>query len=995
MVITRNLLDTASASTASDIQLGSCVTEIGERAFSGYTNISEIELPDSVTTIGTYAFNYCQNLTAVTIPDSVTTIGNYAFERCYDIRNLSIGSGVTSIGDGAFGRCTSLTSITIPDSVTTIGSNGNYGAFYDCSGATSLTIGSGVTSIASSAFRECTSLTAITINATTPPTLGSSVFSNTNNCLIYVPSESYYNYMSAWSQYADRIYYDGVGAKAIFASGSTINTVKCTDDGILTRNEVNTYGISSTATTCTFGECLTSIGNGAMSGNTFGDIIFSTPTSNITIGTSAFENDYIYNGIEFAEGITEIGENAFKGVNRKQSYITTPVVPFHLPKTLQTIGTNAFSGAVISDLTIYGNSGLNLTSGTCQYATITGDLAIHNVETIGGRFTALLNGKNMTSIRIDTSGTTTIGVSAFTACSSATSISIGNGVTSIGACAFSGCTSASAITLPNTISSIEDKTFNNCRSLISIDIPSSVTSIGASAFESCSALTYANIPNGVTSIGNGVFKNCTGLTSVNIPTGISSIPQEMFRECRSISSITIPSNISSIGVSGFSECRSITSVTVPSSVLSIGNYAFRNCSGLTSITMESSTPPTIGTYVFNGSSCPIYVPSASYDLYVNAENWSAYADRIVRSGSIIKAYVVTSQNSGYTIDCNESSELSASDFDELNYVKNLTIGECTTSIADNLFSGRTVLRSVSFPDTIRSIGSNAFKGTNLSSTTLNFSSNLQTIGEGAFQGTSLVSVRIPVSVTSIGASGFCGGNSSISSVSSLTLNCNSAQIGDYAFANTYIENVTIPSGNTYGASVFEGSKRLTNAVIEEGNTAIPNRMFSGSTVLSSITIPNSITSIGDYAFALCNINGDLVLPSGVTSIGYGAFFYATSLNSIRFTSPVPPALGAVERYDIMFYSGTTLYVPCSYYDTYVQAWTDPSAISHPELYVGNHLTPYGEYFKQEVIENEYICENGDKYEKVGRYVSSDNINWCLIDYIKGNLIESSSTYCLE
>ena len=79
MIVSRYLTDIASASTASDIQLGSCATEIGAGAFSGFTNISEVELPENLTTIGYSAFTN-SSLTKVTIPSGVTSIGKDAFK---------------------------------------------------------------------------------------------------------------------------------------------------------------------------------------------------------------------------------------------------------------------------------------------------------------------------------------------------------------------------------------------------------------------------------------------------------------------------------------------------------------------------------------------------------------------------------------------------------------------------------------------------------------------------------------------------------------------------------------------------------------------------------------------------------------------------------------------------------------------------------------------------------------------------------------------------
>ena len=171
---------------------------------SAYTStLKEAVIGDCVTSIGNSAFFYCYGLTSIDIPNSVTSIGSSSFYACHKLTSITIPSGVTSIGENAFNHCGSLTSVTIPNGVTSIGNS----AFEGCSGLTSVTIGSGVTSIGTYAFDNCSSLTSVTVLATTPPTLGSSVFYMTNDCPIYVPSESVETYKAAsgWSAYASRI----------------------------------------------------------------------------------------------------------------------------------------------------------------------------------------------------------------------------------------------------------------------------------------------------------------------------------------------------------------------------------------------------------------------------------------------------------------------------------------------------------------------------------------------------------------------------------------------------------------------------------------------------------------------------------------------------------------------------------------------------------------------------------------------------------------------
>lgn len=167
------------------------------------TNLTDVVIGDCVTSIGENAFLSCRSLTSVTIGSGVTSIGDDAFYYCSGLTSVAIPDSVTTIGDSAFGHCNSLTSVVIPNGVTDIGNV----AFGWCDSITSVTIGSGVTTIGNQAIRFCTGLTSITIEATTPPSLGTAAFDQTNNCPIYVPAASVAAYKSAsvWSEYASRI----------------------------------------------------------------------------------------------------------------------------------------------------------------------------------------------------------------------------------------------------------------------------------------------------------------------------------------------------------------------------------------------------------------------------------------------------------------------------------------------------------------------------------------------------------------------------------------------------------------------------------------------------------------------------------------------------------------------------------------------------------------------------------------------------------------------
>jgi uncharacterized repeat protein (TIGR02543 family) len=143
--------------------------------------------------------------TVIVIPEtigghSVTGIGEKTFYM-KAITSVTIPSSVTSIGIQAFAFCSNLTSVTIPNSVTSIASI----AFRECTSLTSVTILGSVKSIDACAFYRCYSLTSVTVNATTPPTLGTDVFTyHPTTFAIKVPSASVDAYKTAsnWSAWA-------------------------------------------------------------------------------------------------------------------------------------------------------------------------------------------------------------------------------------------------------------------------------------------------------------------------------------------------------------------------------------------------------------------------------------------------------------------------------------------------------------------------------------------------------------------------------------------------------------------------------------------------------------------------------------------------------------------------------------------------------------------------------------------------------------------------
>ena len=124
---------------------------------------------------------------------------------------------------------------------------------------------------------------------------------------------------------------------------------------------------------------------------------------------------------------------------------------------------------------------------------------------------------NLTSVTIG-NNLTLIGNQAFDYCSSLTSITVsennqtykdidGNLYTKDGKTLtrYAPGKTAKTFTIPDSVTSIGQSAFSHCSSLSSVTIPDSVTVIGDSAFYYCRSLTSVIIPDSVTSIGSYAF----------------------------------------------------------------------------------------------------------------------------------------------------------------------------------------------------------------------------------------------------------------------------------------------------------------------------------------------------------------------------------------------------------------------------------------------------------------------------------------------------------
>ena len=881
------------------IELPNSVTSIGNSAFSGCSGLTSVTIPDSVTSIETGAFQGCSGLTSITIPNSVTTIGNYAFGGCSSLTSVTIGNSVTSIGGYSFQGCSGLTSVTVPNSVTSIGSNAFYairnvnyngsangspwgakcvngyvedglvytdntkttlvsvgtsltsvtipdsvtsignGAFQGCTGLTSVIIPDSVENIGSNAFNYCTSLTSVNIPDSVE-NIGSNTFTDcTNLTSITIPDS-----VTTIGTYA----FQGCSGLTSVTIGNSVTSIEngafqgCSGlTSITIPNSVTSIGNYAFSgcnglTSVTIGNSVTSIGNSAFSGCT-GLTSVTIPDSVTTIGTYAFYNctsltsvtipnfvesikDYVFQNctnltsVTIPNSVTSIGNSAFSGC----SGLTSVTVP----NSVTSIGSNAFNS--VRNVNYNGSVPINYWG--AKY--VNGYVENGLVYTDNTKTTLVSVDTSLTSVIIPNSVKNIVSYT-FADCTNLTSVTIPNSVKSVGYNVFSGCTNLTSVTIPNSVTSIGSYTFGGCSSLTSVTIGNSVTSIGYYAFNECTSLTSITIPNSVMSIEPYAFHNCTGLTSVTIPGLVKSIEGNVFRGCIGLTSVTIPNSVTSIGTYAFGDCKNLISVTIPNSVTSIGNGAFYNCKNLTSVTIGNSVTSIEGNVFQNCYSLTsVTVPNSVTSIGSNAfygvgnVNYNGSANGSPWGAKCVNGYI----EDGLVYTDNTKTTLVSVD----NSLTSVTIPDSVESIGSNAFYNCTGLTSVTIPDSVENIGNSAFSGCN-GLTSVTIGNSVTNIGNSAFKGCSgLTSVTVPNSVTSIGSNAF------------------------YAIRNVNYNGSA--NGSPWGA-------KCVNGYVEDGLVYTDNTkttLVSVGTSLTSVTIPNTVNMVYDGVFYYNDKLQSIVIP---------------------------------------------------------------------------------------------------------------------------------------
>ncbi|MBQ4600589.1 MAG: leucine-rich repeat protein [Oscillospiraceae bacterium] len=499
--------------------------------------------------------------------------------------------------------------------------------------------------------------------------------------------------------------------------------------------------------------------------------------------------------------------------------------------------------------------------------------------------------------------------------------------------AFAGNQKLKGLTTSDTLLSIGQYAFAGCKALKDVTIGAEKVKYAAYCFTDCEVLTEFYVNAAV--LPEGMFYECRDLAKVSIGPDVNSIGQYAFRST-AVSEFTVTGgsaykaqtadhilsadgktlvavapvlegaytndSVTAVGKGAFSHNMKLTSAALPN-VTVVAEYGFSSCDRLAELTLGELT--SVGDYAFFEvpiTQLPAFTaqtPIGKYAFaYTNLKSVTVPSGMHVAEGVFSECAALEEVIIGddvtldqYAFGMNKDEAFRIIGFDDAggrrfryefySALKNLTIGK-NAVIGKRAFTNAACLETVT-------LGENA------------------QIGEMAFyNNTMLQSIDLSKAV-SIGNYAFSGDEYYICLDDSMTVSAVSPE-GQYMTTThaSALTEVDLSSATGIGEYAFALCEKLTNVVLGESITRIPQYAFARCTALQQINL-DKVTSVGEYAFresALQTVDlsaaeelegyafvdskaltAAVLNPAGM-KLGEGAFAYCAALTDVQNLSAV-------------------------------------------------------------------------------------------------------------
>lgn len=439
-----------------------------------------------------------------------------------------------------------------------------------------------------------------------------------------------------------------------------------------------------------------------------------------TISYSAFKNCKKLRRIVIPDSVEEIRDSAFEGCSSLEE--------IEIHKKTHTIGIRAFGNCSSLSKVMWSKSSID----KIEVETFCGCKKLQHIEipdgikTIGG---AAFEYSGLTHIYIPDS-ISSIGGSAFSGCENLLSVRLSCNVKKIPEFCFHGCISLSRVTLCKGIKEIEQFAFDNCPKLKCLILPEGLETLNCN-FES-TRMKHLYVPSTISDlVPYNSWHDSDGYENLHVPIGMKEIAENALKETMEILNgdfeepqeiseyviidnivyeiadednrllnvkfiiddfkhreFIIPSsvnfkgryyNVTSIGVNAFYN-SSIEHIRISEGIKSIGAHAFSYCQYLTEVELPNSLTDIEGEL--------FYKCIRLKNIFVGFENESFLSVNGVLYSKNLKTIKAFPNAKGETYEIIKGTE----------FIDNFAFKSCVS------------LKSLRLPQTIKSIGDNAFYG---------------------------------------------------------------------------------------------------------------------------------------------------------------------------------------------------------------------------------------------------------------------------------------------
>ena len=632
--------------------------------------------------------------------------------------------------------------------------------------------------------------------------------------------------------------------------------------------------------------------------------------------------------IEFDQPLTTINKNAFRGENvycdvlegYKKPTAVTDITSVFFPESLTTISDCAFAGTALTSLTIPGNvtlidwfafwecrdlESITILEGKEQLKIVAGSYATYrnmfgfsklshislnrDIDYLNEKYEPFDYSQNVRGVFMVSAD-----YAGWKPTITETTVEIGPKVTKILPNMFS-FSPIKKLRIPATVNTIEQDGLCCLNELEEIEFEESPNSLNIG---SCYSYSYFSSPKEVgtfydseklkkvtinrdlnyllsaTEINDdkfGMFANKSQLTDLTIGNQVTTISDYMFYNCPQLTLQGTSESVISIGKGAFAHCTSIQSFAIGGGVNTIGKDAFLGCTSLRELTFKPS--PTSQSLTLSQS-------------VVSGSDLSPFYQSPLQTVSLDRKIVKSGYSGGL-----------------FGYQKNLTsitLGSQVETLEPFMFF-HAGIASITIPNTVKSIGYNAFQEcTKLSTVNIEDGTQPLAIGYQRINVMDITYSEYSPFYDSPLANIYLGRELAYKDAAGNAFTPDEADEGIFHTGEyDEVEKVTVTIGSnvkTIHPYMFN-LLRIKEIELPNGVETIGNRAFEDCYKLTSVTIPGSVTEIGNNVFDDCTSLSSVTFESGseVLVMGYcpntdnvGPFYYSP-LSYIYLDREIVPA----------------------------------------------------------------------------------------------------------